>query len=159
MSQYLTAESTIFLLKKNGLLLSRLSHFNDKPESFAVWKASFKNIMKELSVTPFEDMDLLVKWLGPDSSKHALSIRSSNADNPSKGLQRIWDRMEERFGCPEMVEAALKNKLAGFRKLSNKDTKKVYDLSDMLSEIEAAKENKHYQICWPTLILLPVWLL
>ncbi|MES9969565.1 MAG: hypothetical protein ABW092_05990, partial [Candidatus Thiodiazotropha sp.] len=143
-SQPVTSELTRFLLKKD-LLLSRLSHFNDKPESFAVWKASFKNIMRELSVTPFEEMDLLVKWLGPDSSKHALSIRSSNADNPARGLQRIWDRMEERYGCPEMVESALKTKLASFPKLTNKDTKKLYDLSDILSEIEAAKENRNYQ--------------
>ena len=44
-----------------------------------------------------------------------------------------------------MVESALKNKLASFPKLTNKDTKKLYDLADILFEIEATKENKNYK--------------
>lgn len=143
-SQVVTNELTRFLLKKD-LLFTRLSSFNDRPESYAVWKASFQSIMSELNVTAFEELDLLVKWLGPESMKHALSIRASNANNPSRGLQRIWERLDERYGCPEMVEAALKNKLANFPKLSIKDTKKLYDLSDILAEIESAKETKAYQ--------------
>ena len=142
--QNVASELTRFLLKKE-LLLSRLTHFNDKPESFAIWKTSFQSIMKELSVTSFEEMDLLVKWLGPESSKHALSIRTSNPNNPDLGLKRIWERLEERYGCPEMVESALKGKLANFPKISNKDPKKLYELADILSEFEAAKENANYK--------------
>ena len=139
-----TAEFTRFLLKKE-LLLSRLSNFNDKPETYTVWKASFKSIMTELKVTPFEEMDLLVKWLGPESARNALSIRASNPNDPTQGLKRIWDRLEERYGCPEMVESALKQKLANFPKLTNKDNRKLYELSDILSEIEATKQDKKYQ--------------
>ena len=142
-SQAVTSEFTRFLLKKE-LLLSRLTSFNDRPEAYAVWKASFKSIMKELNVTPFEEMDLLVKWLGPESSRNALSIRMSNPNDPARGLQRIWERLEERYGCPEMVESALKQKLANFPKLTNKDSKKLYELADILAEIEAAKENTRY---------------
>ena len=159
MSQHVTSELRRFLIKKD-LLLSRLSYFKDKPEMYAILKvskgakirnqhnqvphlkASSRNIMRELAITPFKEMDLLLKWLGPDFSTHALSIRASNAENPTRGLQRIWDRMEERYGCPEMVESALKTKLAQFPKLTNKDSKKLYDLSDILSEIEAIKENE-----------------
>lgn len=49
-----------FLLKKD-FLLTRLSKFNDSPETFIVWKTSFKSIVNERNVTPFEEMDLLVK--------------------------------------------------------------------------------------------------
>ena len=142
-SQTVASELTRFLLKKD-LLLSRLSRFNDRPESYAVWKASFQSIMGELSVTPFEEMDLLVKWLGPESSKHALSIRTSNASHPDRGLRRIWERMDERYGCPEMVESALLQKLSNFPKLT-KDYKKLYELADILAEVEAAKENENYR--------------
>ena len=41
-----------------------------------------------------------------------------------------------------MIEAALKNKLAAFPKLDN-DNKRLYDLVDIVSEIEAAKEISH----------------
>ena len=65
-------------------------------------------------VTPFEEMDLLVKWLGPESKRFASIISTSNIQNPFTGLHWIWERLEERFGRPEMVEAALKQKLDSF---------------------------------------------
>nr|XP_034334815.1 uncharacterized protein LOC117691978 [Crassostrea gigas] len=42
-----------------------------------------------------------------------------------------------------MIEAALKNKLSAFPRLSIKDNKRLYDLVDIVSEIEAAKEIPH----------------
>jgi hypothetical protein len=118
-----------FLLKKE-LLLSRFIKYDEQPESYAVWKASFKNITAELKVTPDEEFDLLLKWLGPESSKHAISIRAATMKDPTNGFVRLWARLYERYGSPEMVEAALKVKLSRFPKLSNKDNIKLYELSD-----------------------------
>jgi hypothetical protein len=98
-----------------------------------------------LSRRAIKQIDLLVKWLGTESSLHAVSIRSSNAGNPKRGLQRLWERLDERYGSPEMAEASLKAKLANFPKMSNKDTKRLYELSDILSEIESYKEDKKFQ--------------
>ncbi len=61
---------------KKDLLLSRLTKFNDKPEYFAVWQNSFTQIMDGLSVSPQDEMDLLIRWLGPDSSRQAASIHA-----------------------------------------------------------------------------------
>jgi len=72
---------TKFLLKKD-MLISRLSCFNDRPETYAFWKGQFKGIMNELSATTIEELDLLSKWLGPQSSKYALSIQSANTQDP-----------------------------------------------------------------------------
>ena len=138
------SDMTKFLLRKD-LLFSRLTTFNDKAESYHAWKASFKGIMEDLQVSDAEQIDLLVKWLGTESSPHAVSIRSSNAGNPKRGLQRLWERLDERYGSPEMAEASLKAKLANFPKMSNKDTKRLYELSDILSEIESYKEDKKFQ--------------
>ncbi|XP_050419539.1 uncharacterized protein LOC126832715 [Patella vulgata] len=136
-----TSDITRFLLRKD-LLFSRLSNFNDRPETYIAWKSSFLNIMDELQVTDSEQVDLLVKWLGSESSKHAVSIRTASANNPAKCLQRIWQRLEDRYGAPEMIEESLKNKLSSFPKLTNKDTKKLYELSDLVSEIESIKDNE-----------------
>ena len=78
-----------------------------------VWKTSFQGIVEELGCIPVEELDLLVKWLGPESKKYAKNIRTANAN---RCLQRLWERFDERYGCPEMVEAALK--LATFPKLN-----------------------------------------
>ncbi|MES9882784.1 MAG: hypothetical protein ABW185_18100 [Sedimenticola sp.] len=134
---------TRFLLKKE-LVFSRLTRYNDRPETYAVWKSSFLSVTTELNVSPTEELDLLVKWLGPESGKHATSIRASNVNDPSRGLQRLWDRLDDRYGCAEMVEASLKSKLARFPKLTSKDSEKLYELSDILSEIESVKEDKRY---------------
>ena len=132
-----------FLLKKD-LQLSRFTQFNDKPETFAAWKTSFRSIASELNLTPFEEIDLIVKYLGTESRKFAISIRSSNTHYPVRGLLRIWERLEDRYGRPEMVEASLKKKLNDFPKLNNKDSIKLYDLLDILCEVESVKSNPDY---------------
>ncbi|KAK7093723.1 uncharacterized protein [Littorina saxatilis] len=133
---------TKFLLKKD-LLLSRLTVFNEQPESFEVWRNSFSSVMKDLDLTPQEELDLLVKNLGPESSKYAYSLRSSNPANPQRALQLLWERLDDRYGSPEQVESCLKTKLERFPQLTslNKDSRKLYELCDILDEIQCAKEN------------------
>ena len=109
-----------------------------------MWKATFRSIITELNVPPFEEMDLLVKWLGPSSSKFARSICAANANDPYRGLQSIWERLDERYGRPEMVESALKKKLSAFPQLTNKDSSKLYDLLDIITEVQSAMANPVY---------------
>ncbi|XP_055998870.1 uncharacterized protein LOC130047575 [Ostrea edulis] len=45
-----------------------------------------------------------------------------------------------------MVESALKQKLANIPKLTDKDNKRLYELCDVLSEVEALKEDKKYAL-------------
>lgn len=133
-----------FLLRRE-LLMSRLYQFCDKPETYFVWKSSFKNVLADLQVSDFEQLDLLVKWLGPESSSYALSIRAANADNPSKALRLLWERLDQRYGAPEMIESILKDKLAKFPRLSIKDTQKLFELADLLTEILSLKEQTAYK--------------
>lgn len=128
------SDITRFMLRKD-LLLSRFSSFDDTPETFMSWKASFQSIIRELIISPFEEMDILIKWLGPESTKFAKSLRAANAHDPPRGLKQIWDRLHERYGRPEMIEHSLKRKLNSFPTLINKDAKKLYDLLDILTEI------------------------
>ena len=140
-----TPDWTSLVLRKK-LLLSRISSFSDRPEMYAAWKATFRCIVNELSLSPMEELDLMIKWLGPDSRRQAMSIKTSNARDPQKGLQRIWERPEERYGPPEVVETSLKQKLAAFPKLTSRDTKKLYELAAILSEVESVKEDQQYSL-------------
>ncbi|XP_021355873.1 uncharacterized protein LOC110451959 [Mizuhopecten yessoensis] len=119
--------------------MTRFTRFQDDPVTYTVW-----NITEELGVNPLEEIDLLVKWLGPKSSKQALSLRSANAYNPVCGLHRIWDRLDARYGTPELVESALRKKITSFPKLTNKDNKRLYDLLDLLLEVASLKETPEY---------------
>ena len=76
-------------------------------------------------MTPFEELDLLVEWLGPNSSDQVLNIRAANANNPCLGLKIYWERLVNEFGCPEMVNESLKRMLINVPTLSNKGSKKA----------------------------------
>jgi len=68
------AELGQFFLKKE-LLISRLTEFNEKPETYEAWKISFKRLVTDLKMTPSDELEMLGKWLGPTSKKYAESTR------------------------------------------------------------------------------------
>ena len=142
-SRSVVSDLTSFLLKKD-LLTARFISFNDQPEAFAAWKTSFQSITTELNTTAREELDLLIKWLGPESRKFANSMKTANPQNPLKAVHLIWQRLQERYGSPELIEAALKSKLDKFPSLTNSDSKKLYELADILSEIASAKDDPAY---------------
>ncbi|XP_069133524.1 uncharacterized protein [Argopecten irradians] len=131
-----------FLMRKE-LASSRLFVFNDKPNNYISWRTTFKAVVQEASLGAAEELDLLVKWLGPTSSTYALSIRSSNGSNPELGKRLLWERLDERFGSPEAVEACLRSKLDNFPKTI--DNVRMYELADVLTEILVLKEDPRYQ--------------
>lgn len=102
-----SSELTNFLLKMD-LLMTRLSQFTDRPAVYSVCKSSFFSINRDLQVSLFEEFDLLVKWFGPESGHYALSFRASNANCLIRGLQCLWQRLDECYGSPVVIEADLK---------------------------------------------------
>lgn len=57
---------------------------------------------------------------------------------------RILNRLDDRFANPKVVESSIKKKLARFPKLVNKDYAKLYELLDIVTEIDSLKENPTY---------------
>ncbi|KAK7882975.1 hypothetical protein WMY93_029149 [Mugilogobius chulae] len=128
-------------LARRELVTTGLLQFNDQPESYRAWRKSFCNAVRGLDVTCNEEMDLLVKWLGKESSEHAKRIRSIHINHPDLGLQMIWKRLDDCYGSSEVIEKALFQKLDSFPKLNNKDYSKLRDLGDLLMEVNAAKTD------------------
>lgn len=50
--------------------------------------------MLKIDPSPTEELDMLVKWLGPTSSKQALSIKSSFANDATRGLNQAWGKLD-----------------------------------------------------------------
>ncbi|KAK7879006.1 hypothetical protein WMY93_034161, partial [Mugilogobius chulae] len=128
-------------LTRREILSTGLLQFDDHPENYWAWKASFKNAIKDLNVTAQEELDLIIKWLGVESSQQAKRIRSVHVFNPNAALKLVWERLEESYGSPEVVENALLKKIEQFPKLSNKDNVKLRELGDILQEIQCAKDG------------------
>ncbi|XP_042073747.1 uncharacterized protein LOC121813867, partial [Haplochromis burtoni] len=102
---------------------------------------SFINAIDTLELRASEQIDLLVKSLGPESTKHAPRIKAVNITNPAVALELIWERLEETYGSPEAIESALFTKLDQFPKIGPRDNQKLRELSDLLQEINAAKQE------------------
>lgn len=51
------------VLLRRKLFISRLYQFCDKPETYFVWKSSFKSVLTDLHITDFEQLGLLVMCL------------------------------------------------------------------------------------------------
>ncbi|XP_055017007.1 uncharacterized protein LOC129411103 [Boleophthalmus pectinirostris] len=126
-------------LAKSQLVTGGLTKFDDKPDSYLSWKATFQSTIRDLGLTASEELNLLIKWLGPESSEHAKRIKAVNIKFPDAGLNMIWVRLEECYGLPEAIENSLFTRLQNFPKLSSKEPQKLRDLSDLLCELEAAK--------------------
>ena len=135
--------SALFLRK--DLITSRLYAFDENPSNFEAWKRGFRNAMHEINASPEEELDILVKHLGKESSQYAISIRNANAASPLRGLRLLWERLEDRFGSETLIENAIRKKLDSFPDLTAKsDPKKLYELSDLLDELASLKENPKY---------------
>lgn len=121
------------------LVSTGLTVFDDKPENYWAWKSSFEGATADLDLWPREKLDMLIKWLGKQSSEHARRIKAVNMRDPSRGLRMVWQKLEETYGSPEAIEHTLFSKLENFPKVSYKDPYKLRELADLLMELEAAK--------------------
>ncbi len=101
----------------------------------------FINVIEGLDLTAGEELDLLAKWLGKESSEYVKRFRSVHINNPKLALQMVWDRLNQCYAAPEIVESALFSKLDNFPRISNKDNSKLRELGDLLLELRSAKED------------------
>lgn len=128
-------------MARREIVSTGLLQFDDRPENYRSWKASFFTATRDLDLTAKEEMDLLVKWLGTDSREKVKRIRAVHVKNPDRGLSMIWERLDECFGAPEVVECSLLKRLETFPKISNKEWKKLRELGDLLMELLVAKSE------------------
>ena len=128
-------------MARRELVTTGLTKFEDQPENFRAWESSFLTAIHGLDLSATEQLDLLVKWLGKESSEHAKRIRAVHVSNPPAALHLIWVRLEECYATPEIIESALFRRLASFPSLSPKENTKLRELGDLLTELQSAKED------------------
>ncbi|KAM4023316.1 uncharacterized protein ACNLHF_028069 [Anomaloglossus baeobatrachus] len=125
--------------KRCELVAKGLMKFTDQAEGYRARKAFFQNATRDLGLQYREDIDLLVKYLGDESVKHAVRIRDININCPKTGLKEIWERLDECYGSVEVIERAVFKRIDDFPRISNKGLQKLRELSDLLMEVQVAK--------------------
>lgn len=87
-------------LVRREIVSSGLLKYDDQPENYRAWKASFYSSIESLHLAPREELDLLCKWLGPKSSEQARRIRAVHIHDAAAGVNMVWQRLEDCFGSP-----------------------------------------------------------
>lgn len=128
-------------ITRREIISTGLLQFDDKPENYRSWRASFRNTVTGLNLTEKEEIDLLVKWLGRESAEHVKHIRAVHVNDSKKGLQMAWQRLNECYGAAEVVKESLWRRVDSFGKISNKDHQRFRELGDLMMELQAAKEE------------------
>ncbi|XP_041422501.1 uncharacterized protein LOC121394762 [Xenopus laevis] len=126
---------------RRELISSGLTNFDDYPENYRSWKSTFKTTIEDLGITAKEELDLLVKWLGSESSKHVVQIRRVHVHNSTAALSAAWEILEQTYGSSEVIENALFKRIQDFPKISNRENLKFQELSYLLQELQLAKED------------------
>lgn len=134
------SDLAVFLARRD-LLTSSFKVFDNKPENYIPWKTAFMNAIDGLNLKGNEELDLLIKWLEGESLRHALRIRAAHAHDPEAGLRHLWQRLDKKYGSPEVIEASLFQRLENFAKISHKDFNQLQALADLLLEVQAVKEE------------------
>ncbi|XP_056419493.1 uncharacterized protein LOC130360962 [Hyla sarda] len=74
-----------FLMRRE-IVSAGLMKFDDRPENYWAWKSSFLSGTQDLDLTDREKLDLLVKWLGPESTEQTQRIKSVHVHDATAGL-------------------------------------------------------------------------
>ncbi|KAJ8039187.1 hypothetical protein HOLleu_16824 [Holothuria leucospilota] len=130
------------IMAKRDVVANGLTEFDDNPVNYRTWKATFKAVTKDLGLSEREEADLLMKWLGTNSSKVVMRLRAVHSHDHKAGLKALWERLDNEYGAPELIESILLNKLENFAKIGQKDNQKLRELADLLSEIQVAKGDE-----------------
>ncbi|XP_059833654.1 uncharacterized protein LOC132398362 [Hypanus sabinus] len=137
----LTADPTLQYLARRDLVTSGLYQFDDKPENYHAWHSTFTNVIDGVQLSATQRLDLMAKWLGKESRDQVRRMRSVYINKPELALSEAWERLWERYGAPDIIEAALYRRLENFPKVSAKDHFKLREFGDLLMEIQGAKED------------------
>lgn len=104
------------------LICSSLYRFDDKPENYRAWKKSYSNATQGLGLTATEELDLMTKWLGRESSDHVKRLRSAHVTNPATTLKKAWERLKEYYAAPQIIKKSLSTSLTVSKEFQEKNT-------------------------------------
>lgn len=128
-------------LARRDLTNCGLYSFDDKPENYRAWYASFISTTSDIQQSAVQLLDLMIRWLGKESREYVKRIRAVHVNNPNVALYKAWERLEEYYAAPEIIEKSLFERLENFPRLNAKDNVKLRELGDLLTEILGAKED------------------
>jgi hypothetical protein len=134
-------KSYVNFMARRELIANKIEKFDDNPVNYHTWKASFKNMIRNVGITPSEEFSLLVEYTTLTSKSLVQRLRNAYIGKPHEGITEIWKKLDERYGCSSVLVKAHLAKLSSVPKINYKDNRKLQEFSDLLLELNCAKKD------------------
>ena len=113
--------------------------FSGDPTLFHPWKAEFKAMITDVSVSPVQEINYLRSFTSGEPQKLVDNYRKRKHHDPCGLLKNLWAELERRFGSAATITNALLERmhvLAAFRESENDKLQEFADLcADVTSQI------------------------
>lgn len=108
---------------QNSMTLNRIpmpepTFFNGDPIHFIEWKASFQSLIDKRHVSSADKLYYLKKYVTSPARKALEGIFHRNDE---EAYNDAWERFQDRYGQPFLVQRAFREKLASWPRIQSKD--------------------------------------
>ena len=98
-------------------------------------------MLKDITMTPQEELSLLTEYTSKESRKLVQKLRNAYIQNPAKGVKEVWLKLGERFGSDVVLTKAYLDKIGSFPKVGYRENKKLQEFGDLLLSLQCAKDD------------------
>lgn len=119
----------------NRLPTTEPSVFSGDPIQFIEWKAAFVSLIDGRAISSADKLHYLKRYVGGPARKSLDGIFYRNDD---EAYNDAWNKLNQRYGQPFVIQKAFREKLAKWPKIQPKDAEGFRDFSDFLNACHQA---------------------
>ena len=119
----------------NRLPMPEPSVFTGDPIQFIEWKASFTSLIDKKNIASADKLHYLKKYVGGPALKTLDGIFYRSDEEAYKNA---WNRLNQRYGQPFVIQRAFREKLAKWPKIHPRDAEGLRAFADFLQSCQEA---------------------
>ena len=135
-------------LDSSAVFLAKRDLLNKPPNPFAgtgmenlfdTWKSTLGSRMAGLSLSPIEEISILLANTTGDALKVVQIYHAASGNDPAKALGDIWSELKTRFGSDAKIAAGLRKKLHAFPSIKEGPNmgKQIRELRDVCHSVNS----------------------
>lgn len=91
-------EGFIQFMARRELISNKIEEFDNSPINYNTQKAVFKNMVREVKISPSEELALMIEYTTGESKRLIQHLHNAYIVNPAEGVKESWKKLGERFG-------------------------------------------------------------
>ncbi|RXN16504.1 hypothetical protein ROHU_027490 [Labeo rohita] len=104
--------------------------FNGDPIQFVDWKASFMSLIDKKGISAADKLYYLKKYVSGSAHRY---LEGTFYRNDEEAYKDAWDKLNQRYGQPFVIQRAFREKLSKWPKIQPKDAEGLRTFSDFLN--------------------------